>query len=318
MGTQDLVDLSSALLEGAGVQVYLWDAAQRLLVPEAGNQLALADGPAPREIGVGAAGRAVQCGKPLMIDDYRSSVGASTPAGVAGVTAAMGAPLFIDGRLVGAISVGVDCSRPPLGPDEFDAFCALTSNWASTDGLGFLEAIYCLYRRRAFGLALHALNDRQAAEDVVQDVFLSVWRSRARYNATRGSLSTWVLAVVRNRAIDWLRANGRQPVLRLSERESELSNKSDPMQDAEQFVDRADIHVALLSLTREQQEVIELAYFCGLSHSDIAKYQQLPIGTVKGRIRLALNRLRNSFIGECEAPRSITAAPPGTDLRIAG
>jgi RNA polymerase sigma-70 factor (ECF subfamily) len=292
MERQDLVDVASAMFQGAGVQLYRWDAVSHSLVPDVGNQLAVSDGPAPRKLGVGAAGRAAACGTPLLIDDYRASVGNATPAGLAGVTSAMGAPLLLEGCLIGAVSVGTDSSRPRLGQDELAALSALASGWPTGDPLALLEAIYCLYRCRAIGFAFHLLNDYHAAEEVVQDVFLSVWRSGARHDAARGSLRTWVLTMVRHRAVDRVRAQRRQPTWPLTATELERPGGSDPSQEAERSIDRTHISAALGSLSPEQRQVIELAYFGGLSQSEIARSQRLPIGTVKGRMRLALDRLR--------------------------
>ncbi|MDQ6672381.1 MAG: sigma-70 family RNA polymerase sigma factor [Chloroflexota bacterium] len=303
MQAQDLVDVASAIFEGAGVQVYRWDLISGLLMPEVGNPLALSDGPAPRKLGVGAAGRAAECGTPMLFDNYRATVGKNTPAGLAGVTTAMGAPLMQSGRLVGAVSVGIDSPRLRLGQDELTALAALACGWSSGQPLALLEAIYCLYRRPAVGFAYRLLNDRPAAEEVVQDVFLSVWRSRARYDAARGSLRTWVLTMVRNRAFDWLRARRLRATWPLTATELVRPGGEDPSRDAERYFDRAHILVALESLLPAQRQVIELAYFGGLSHSEIALSQQLPIGTVKSRIRLALERLRSSLEDEHGAAR---------------
>jgi RNA polymerase sigma-70 factor (ECF subfamily) len=136
---------------------------------------------------------------------------------------------------------------------------------------------------------------RQAmAEDVVQEAFLSLWRSGARYDQRRGSVRSWVLSVVHNRAID----SFRRAVVRTSRDVADdgITERMPAPQQTDTEVERRDeaarVRGALTELPTEQRQVIELAYFGGFSHSQIAEMLKLPAGTVKGRMRLGLSKLR--------------------------
>jgi RNA polymerase sigma-70 factor (ECF subfamily) len=157
--------------------------------------------------------------------------------------------------------------------------------------LADLEALYDSYHRQAIGLAYRILSDVGDAEEVVQEVFLSAWRSGHTYDPARGSTHTWILSMVRNRSIDVLRARRRRPVQPLAEGLDPPDTADVPTQ-AVSNVDADAARVALNSLPPEQKQVIEMAYFGGLSHTEIATQLAAPIGTVKGRIRLGLDRLR--------------------------
>jgi RNA polymerase sigma-70 factor (ECF subfamily) len=160
-----------------------------------------------------------------------------------------------------------------------------------TPQLADLEALYDAHHRQAIGLAYRILGDLGDAEEVVQEVFLSAWRTGHEYDPSRGTTHAWVLAMVRNRSIDVLRARKRRPVQPLAEGLDPPSTE-DVLSMAASNVDAAAARVALNSLPPEQKQVIELAYFGGLSHTEIATQVAAPIGTVKGRIRLGLDRLR--------------------------
>jgi RNA polymerase sigma-70 factor (ECF subfamily) len=157
--------------------------------------------------------------------------------------------------------------------------------------LADLELLYDTHHRRALGLAYRILGDPDDAEEVVQEVFLSAWRTGQQYDPSRGSSQAWILAMVRNRSIDVLRARRRRPVQPLVEGEDPPATEDVPAQAASN-IDADAARVALNSLPPEQKQVIELAYFGGLSHTEIAAQLAAPIGTVKGRIRLGLDRLR--------------------------
>ncbi len=162
---------------------------------------------------------------------------------------------------------------------------------APTPRLAELEALYDAHHRQAIGLAYRILGDLGDAEEVVQEVFLSAWRSGHQYDPSRGSTHAWVLAMVRNRSIDVLRARKRRPVQPLAEGVDPPSTEDVPTLAASN-VDADAARLALDMLPPEQKQVIELAYFGGLSHTEIAAQLAAPIGTVKGRIRLGLDRLR--------------------------
>jgi RNA polymerase sigma-70 factor (ECF subfamily) len=167
----------------------------------------------------------------------------------------------------------------------------VTSSDTPTPRLADLEALYDAHHRQAIGLAYRILGDLGDAEEVVQEVFLSAWRTQYQYDAARGSTHAWILAMVRNRSIDVLRARKRRPVQPLAEG-MDVPDNQDVTAQATASVDAAAARSALSMLPPEQKQVIELAYFGGLSHSEIATQLAAPIGTVKGRIRLGLDRLR--------------------------
>jgi RNA polymerase sigma-70 factor, ECF subfamily len=165
------------------------------------------------------------------------------------------------------------------------------SSEAPAPRLAELEALYDAHHRQAIGLAYRILGDLGDAEEVVQEVFLSAWRTGHQYDPSRGSTHAWILAMVRNRAIDVLRARKRRPVQPLGEG-ADVPDTDDASAQAVSNVDAAAARQALNALPPEQKQVIELAYFAGLSHTEIATQLAAPIGTVKGRIRLGLDRLR--------------------------
>lgn len=157
--------------------------------------------------------------------------------------------------------------------------------------LGMLESLYDEYHRQALGLALRVLGNMPEAEEVVQEAFLAAWRAWHTYDASRGSTKTWLLTLVRNRAIDVVRQRQRRPVQPLDEAFDPPDASDVPFQAALN-VDAARAAEALHLLPPEQRAVIELAYSSGLSHTEIAAKLSVPVGTVKGRIRLGLDRLR--------------------------
>jgi RNA polymerase sigma-70 factor (ECF subfamily) len=166
------------------------------------------------------------------------------------------------------------------------------------------ELVYERHATAAFSLAYRMTGRRAAAEDVVQEAFLSLWRSGARYDHTRGSVRTWVLGIVHHRAIDSLRRNLRHDSHRASdeglEERFEAPDRTDVV--AARREEASEVRDALASLPAEQSKVIELAYFGGFSHSEIAGMLQTPIGTVKGRIRLGLEKLRGQLGEIMEVP----------------
>jgi RNA polymerase sigma-70 factor, ECF subfamily len=159
------------------------------------------------------------------------------------------------------------------------------------------ELLYDRHGGAAFSLAYRMTGDRSSAEDVAQEAFLSIWRSRLRYQPERGSVRTWVLGIVHNRAIDALRRNvvherRRSPIEGIEERQ-EAPELTDV--EAARREEARHVRTALDSLPDDQRHTIELAYFGGFSHSQIADMLDTPIGTVKGRMRLGLEKLRNQL-----------------------
>ena len=141
--------------------------------------------------------------------------------------------------------------------------------------------------RSVFGLALRRLRDRQGAEDAVQETFAAVWRSAASYRPERGPAAPWLYAVARNAVVDRLRTRP-EPTADLPEMASEAAG---PPERAESAEVAWRVHRALEELPAREREVVELAYWSGLSQSEVADYLNLPLGTVKTRTRSALSRL---------------------------
>jgi RNA polymerase sigma-70 factor (ECF subfamily) len=165
------------------------------------------------------------------------------------------------------------------------------------------EVVYERHATAAFSLAYRMTGTRNVAEDVVQEAFLSLWRSGARYDRTRGSVRTWVLGIVHNRAIDALRRAMVHDRRRASDEgiEERLAARELTEIEAARNAEAREVHAALKALPDEQCKVIELAYFGGFSHSEIADLLDTPIGTVKGRMRLGLEKMRGQLGGLAEA-----------------
>ena len=157
------------------------------------------------------------------------------------------------------------------------------------------EVVYERHASAAFSLAYRIVGNRSGAEDVSQEAFLSLWRSGARYDHARGSVRTWVLGIVHHRAIDHLRRAAVHDKRRASDEGIEERFEARERTDAE--VARRDeartVRRAMDELPAEQSQVIELAYFGGFTHTEIADMLETPVGTVKGRMRLGLKKLRD-------------------------
>jgi len=151
----------------------------------------------------------------------------------------------------------------------------------------------------AFSLAYRICGRRSVAEDIAQESFLALWRSGERYDRARGSVRTWTLGIVHNRAIDALRRSGTHDRRRASDEGIEETLEA-PERTEDQAVENAvssEIRGALGELPSDQRKVIELAYFGGFTHTEIASMLHTPVGTVKGRMRLGLQKLRNELQG---------------------
>jgi RNA polymerase sigma-70 factor (ECF subfamily) len=155
-----------------------------------------------------------------------------------------------------------------------------------------LALLYDRHHRAAYSLAYRVLNDAGHAEDVVQESFLAVWRYAGRFEPSRGQLRAWLLTIVRRRAINHLRGKlSPGQLAELDERQPDLQ-QPEVWQQAYDAIRQTDIQAALQQLPQEQRLAIELAFFNGLSHSEIAARLGVPLGTVKSRIRLAFRKLR--------------------------
>ena len=159
-----------------------------------------------------------------------------------------------------------------------------------------IAMLYDRYGRLAFTLAFRVLGDQGAAEDVVQEAFLAVWRKGASYQADRGSLRTWVCSIVHHRSLDRLRGKSGKARQDLPiENAAPETSFSDTWDQVAQSLEREQIGRALDELPSEQREAIELAYFSGYSQSEISELLNVPLGTIKGRTRIALRKLRSTL-----------------------
>ena len=156
------------------------------------------------------------------------------------------------------------------------------------------EVLYERHSGVAFSLAYRMMGARSTAEDVVQEAFLNLWRSGARFERSRGSVRTWVLGIVHHRAIDALRRATVHDRRRTSDEGLEERLEAAERTDVEvaRRDEAAQVRAAMETLPPEQSRVIELAYFGGFSHSEIAQMLDTPIGTIKGRMRLGLEKMR--------------------------
>lgn len=163
------------------------------------------------------------------------------------------------------------------------------------------EAFYDRFERRAFSLAYRVIGERSAAEDTVQEAFLSIWKSGERYDQTRGSAGAWALGIVRNRAIDTLRSKASRTPTLDSDDDGVLESRSSENRTDEQVMRREtqhEVRTVISELPEKQSKVINLAFFGGFSQSEISSMLDLPLGTVKGRMRLGLERIRGGLVEE--------------------
>ncbi len=163
---------------------------------------------------------------------------------------------------------------------------------------GDVQAFGTIYDKNInilYPLALRILNERREAEEVLQDVFLHVWRKASTFDEARGNLISWLVTLTRSRAIDRLRASRARPDLS----GFEAGEQEDPaaLNDILLMDRRTQVRNALAKLPHEQRIVIELAYFEGLTHTEIAQRLSQPLGTVKTRVRLGMMKLKESLFG---------------------
>jgi RNA polymerase sigma-70 factor (ECF subfamily) len=169
--------------------------------------------------------------------------------------------------------------------------------------LNALETLYDRYRTMAYSIALRVTGDASLAEDVLQDAFLGAWRHAGRYAEGRGSVKTWLLAIVHHRAIDAVRR--RRPMSALPEVEEVTPSAltvPDLWGEVAADLDADTVRGALDVLPEVQREAIELAYFGGLTQQEIAVRTGAPLGTVKGRMRLALLAMRRHLLERGAGP----------------
>jgi RNA polymerase sigma-70 factor (ECF subfamily) len=182
---------------------------------------------------------------------------------------------------------------PTIGPVTTDGELI---QLAATGDQGAFETLYRRYARPVFGLALRRLGDRGRAEDAVQETFASIWRSAGSYRPERGPGAPWLYAVARNAIVDRARSRAEVP----AEIPDEPSRDPSPLDHAEQGWVAWRVHRALEELPEREREVISVAYWSGLSQSEVADVLGLPLGTVKTRTRAALSHLAELLEGELE------------------
>ncbi len=159
--------------------------------------------------------------------------------------------------------------------------------------------MYDRYAGLAYAVALRVLGDPGRAEDVVQEAFLKIWTNASGFDPKRGSLRTWLITSVRNRSIDHLRGHGahERQELELPAQLAEPTSRSDPWREVSLALERMAVREAVGSLPTEQRQAVQLAYFGGYSQREIADMTQVPLSTVKGRMRLALEKLNSYLLG---------------------
>jgi RNA polymerase sigma-70 factor (ECF subfamily) len=166
---------------------------------------------------------------------------------------------------------------------------------AGSGDAGAFAGLYDRHSRAAYSLAYRMMGERQAAEDLVQEAFLQVWRAARSYRAERGSVRTWILSIAHNRGIDQLRSTASRRRTQEKVEPSPTSQPSEAFAETWRNLQREQVREALRSLPPEQLKVLELAYYSGYTHMEIAELLDLPLGTVKGRMRLGLQKIREYF-----------------------
>ncbi len=187
--------------------------------------------------------------------------------------------------------------RTPPSNDELSDEALIS---AIADGAVWaMEPLYQRYSRILYSLAYRMVADHQIAEDLIQDSFLSVWKRATSYSPQSGAVRSWLISIVHHRTIDYLRAVRRRSNLKETTwEEADLDEKSafpDVWDEAWRSIQSAQVRAALMNIPTEQRMVIELAYFQGWTHSEIAEGCQIPLGTVKARMRLGIMHLKRAL-----------------------
>ena len=163
-----------------------------------------------------------------------------------------------------------------------------------------MESLYQRYSRILYSLAYRMVADHQVAEDLLQDAFLAVWRRAITYSPQTGAARSWLISILHHRTIDYLRRVRRRSTIQEAPLEELELNESiaypDAWDAAWQSVKSSHVRAALMKIPAEQRLVIELAYFQGWTHSEIAEGTQIPLGTIKARMRLGLLHLKQILI----------------------
>ena len=157
-----------------------------------------------------------------------------------------------------------------------------------------LGALYDRYSGMLYAFALRMFQDGQAAEEAVQNTFLAAWRNAASFDARRGKASTWLVAILKNQVRDQMRRSKRKEAF-LDDLERDLAAESGPVDHLDALLLAGEVRDAVRRLPPEQRVIIELTYFFGLSHRETATLLRIPLGTVKSRLRLAIERMGDMF-----------------------
>jgi len=162
---------------------------------------------------------------------------------------------------------------------------------------GALAALYDRYSGMLFAMLVRTLRDPQAAEEILQDLFLQLWRGAARFDATRGSLPAWLMVIGRNRALSRLRTREHREIPEDIEAfpANAVPSSVNLEDDAERSLLMEKLRTAMATLPAEQREAVELAYFEGMTQTEIAARTGSPLGTVKSRVRSAMQSLKQAF-----------------------
>src|SRR5205807_3969091 len=186
-----------------------------------------------------------------------------------------------------------------LGPAASDTEIGRALAAADVDALAL---VYDRYGALAYSVAVRILGDARLAEDIVQETFLKLWNSASAFDAGKGSLRAWLLTSVRNRAIDQLRGRGaherREIDLESAESVPTAVTAADPWRDVAAAMERDAVREALARLPVEQKQAVELAFYGGYTYREIAEISRVPLSTVKGRMRLALEKLHSYLEGK--------------------
>ncbi len=191
---------------------------------------------------------------------------------------------------------------------------------ADTDLISLAESdpeafatLYDRHSRVAYALAYRMMDERMAAEDLVQEVFLKIWRAARSYRSERGSVRTWILSIVRNRGIDQLRSQAsRRRTQEKIEASAPRSQPSEALTETWRNSRRDQVREALEALPPEQSKILDLAYFSGCTHVEIAGLLNIPLGTVKGRMRLGIEKMRGLLLMEA----ALLTPPVGMNLFV--
>jgi RNA polymerase sigma-70 factor (ECF subfamily) len=191
--------------------------------------------------------------------------------------------------------------RAPTGQDISDEALLLEISYG---GERAMEVLYERYARYAYALAYRIIHDSSSSEDIVQDVFLSIWRKAASYQKQHGCVRSWLQAIVHHRAIDCIRASAHhehqyasledtsEPAYNYALSSTTPGKRPEVWEEVWHEERSALLRSILTQLPLEQRQVIELGYFGGYTHAEIAKFWHLPLGTVKGRMRLGLQKMK--------------------------